>query len=148
MTQGVFLDLLFCSACTIGVLVLFIGCGIVIFVRRERKYDCINILSGILMAACFLCCYFYYGVWLGLAVMYQIQSQNQADMIMLRMEQQKDIWFLTGIVKKKVAISINWCDNYSIYRKCNLVLGRECYYAFFCCFYSVLKILPLRKLFI
>lgn len=53
MTHGIFLDLLFCSACTIGVLVLFIGCGIVIFVRRKRKYDCINILSGILMAACF-----------------------------------------------------------------------------------------------
>ena len=53
MTQGVFLDLLFCSLCTIGVLVLFIGCGIVIFVRRKHKYDCINILSGVLMAACF-----------------------------------------------------------------------------------------------
>ena len=53
MTQGIFLDLLFCSLCTIGVLVLFIGCGIVIFVRRKHKYDCINILSGVLMAACF-----------------------------------------------------------------------------------------------
>ena len=31
----------------------FIGCGIVIFVRRKHKYDCINILSGVLMAVCF-----------------------------------------------------------------------------------------------
>ena len=54
MTQGVFLDFLFCSLCTIGILVLFMGCGIVIFVRRKRKYDCINILSGILMIICFL----------------------------------------------------------------------------------------------
>ena len=91
MTHGIFLDLLFCSACTIGVLVLFIGCGIVIFVRSERKYDCINILSGILMAACFFVLLFLLWCVIGLAVMYQIQSQNQADMIMLRMEQQKDI---------------------------------------------------------
>lgn len=54
MTQGVLLDFLFCSLCTIGVLVLFMGCGIVIFVRRKRKYDYINILSGILMIICFL----------------------------------------------------------------------------------------------
>lgn len=53
MTQGVFLDLLFCSLCTIGVMVLFIVCGIVLFVRRKREYDGINVAAGILMAACF-----------------------------------------------------------------------------------------------
>lgn len=54
MTQSIVLDFLFCSLCAIGVLVLFIGCGIVIFVRRKRKYDCINVFSGIIMTACFL----------------------------------------------------------------------------------------------
>ena len=54
MTQGIFLDFLFSSLCAIGSLVLFIVCGIVIFVRRKQKFDCINILSAIIMAACFL----------------------------------------------------------------------------------------------
>lgn len=54
MTQGVFWDLLFCSLCTIGIMVLFILCGIVIFVRRKQKYDGINVAAGILMIICFL----------------------------------------------------------------------------------------------
>lgn len=54
MAQDVFLDLLFCSLCTIVVIVLFIVCGIMIILRRKKKYDWINIIAGVLMVICFL----------------------------------------------------------------------------------------------
>lgn len=53
MTHGVFFDLLFCSACTIGIIILFMVCGIIFFLRRNRKSDLIKIIAGILMGICF-----------------------------------------------------------------------------------------------
>ncbi len=37
MTHGVFFDLLFCSACTIGIIILFMVCGIIFFLEETEN---------------------------------------------------------------------------------------------------------------
>ena len=54
MAQGTFLDIIFYPVCIIGVIIIFIACGIIIFLRRNRKSDWLKIASGIIMGICFL----------------------------------------------------------------------------------------------
>ncbi len=54
MTQNVIFDTMFCTVCIVNMAVLFIACGIIVFLRRKRKADWLKIAAGIVMGICFL----------------------------------------------------------------------------------------------
>ena len=43
MAQGTFLDIIFYPVCIIGVIIIFIACGIIIFLRRNRKSEKLHV---------------------------------------------------------------------------------------------------------
>ncbi len=54
MARVLFLEMLFCSVCTMGVILLFIVCGIVLFLRRNEESDRLKYAAGIFMGIGFI----------------------------------------------------------------------------------------------